>query len=57
MSEEPTTNPKLRLRNILLQGKTPAIATFMMLKGARAAQVVANTGVDVSPANLFRGNN
>ena len=45
MSEEPTANPKLRLRSLLLQGKTPAIATFMMLKGARAAQVVANTGV------------
>ena len=40
----------LRLFNSLKNGQT-VFATFMLLKGARAAQVIANTGLDVSFMN------
>ena len=37
----------LRLKNTLAQGR-PAFATFTVLKGVRAAQIVSHTGLDVS---------
>jgi hypothetical protein len=46
MSENEAENPKLRLLNTLKQEQT-AIGTFMMLKGVRAAQIIARTGLDV----------
>lgn len=42
-----TTNTKLRLKNTLDENKV-AIVTFMTLKGVRTAQIVSDTGVDVS---------
>ena len=41
-----TPNSKLGLLNKLRQNKI-VIATFVLLKGVRAAQVLAHTGVDV----------
>jgi hypothetical protein len=46
MSQNATQNPKLRLLNTLMRDQT-AIATFMLLKGVRAAQIVSRTGLDV----------
>ena len=37
---------ELRLLNALKNGDT-VMATFMLLKGTRAAQLLANTGLDV----------
>ena len=42
------TDHALRLRDLLLQGDS-ALATFTTLKGARTAQVLARTGLDVVP--------
>jgi hypothetical protein len=41
-----TSRAKLHLKDMLDRGET-AIATFEMLKGARTAQIIANTGLDV----------
>ncbi|TVY20390.1 2-dehydro-3 [Lachnellula arida] len=46
INDNASVNPKLRLFNMLKAGHG-AIATFMTLKGVRAAQVIAHTGVDV----------
>lgn len=44
-------NPKLKLLDMLRQGQ-PVMSTFMALKGMRLAQIVANTGLDVSISNI-----
>ena len=49
MSGNTTANSKLRLMNMLKQDQA-AIATFMIFKGVRTAQIVAHTGLDVSAA-------
>ena len=41
-----TSNPQLRLLNALRNGSKP-IMTFMGLPSFRAAQIVAQTGLDV----------
>lgn len=46
--------PRLRLRDALLAGTKP-IMTFAGLPSFRTAQVVAQTGVDVSPYPLVPG--
>ncbi|KAF3067396.1 5-keto-4-deoxy-D-glucarate aldolase [Daldinia childiae] len=52
---EASLNPKLRLRNILEKDHV-AIATFMTLKGVRAAQIIAHTGVDAVVIDCEHGN-
>ncbi|KAK3697394.1 hypothetical protein LTR37_017456 [Vermiconidia calcicola] len=47
--------PKLRLQNALKQ-QQPVFATFMALKGMRAAQVVAYTGLDAIIIDREHGN-
>ena len=57
MSTPKLANRALRLYNGLKEGST-VFATFMVLKGGRTAQVIANTGLDVSSLNqsTFRSN-
>ena len=50
MSTPKLANRALRLYNGLKEGST-VFATFLVLKGGRTAQVIANTGLDVSPLN------
>ena len=47
MSHNIKANRQLRLLNALKAGET-VFATFMLLKGMRTAQLIANTGLDVS---------
>ena len=51
MSGNSTVNPKLRLLNALKQDQA-AFATFMLLKGVRAAQIIAHTDLDVSASGI-----
>ncbi|KAI1084313.1 Pyruvate/Phosphoenolpyruvate kinase-like domain-containing protein [Whalleya microplaca] len=55
MVSNSTPNPKLRLKNTLEQ-RHVAIATFMTLKGARAAQIIAHTGMDAVIIDCEHGN-
>lgn len=48
------SNRSLKLHQGLKEGST-VFATFMVLKGGRAAQVVANTGLDVSCKDRLPG--
>lgn len=47
MSIQKGSNRALRLYDTLKEGST-AFGTFAVLKGGRTAQVIANTGLDVS---------
>lgn len=47
------SNRSLRLYNGLKEGST-VFATFLVLKGARGAQVIANTGLDVCKKAIDR---